>query len=227
MNNPSTKPIKVIVILLITFVVLFVGYEVFSAERFHLINTNPALNNISTSQKTIKLNFNKTLTPKNLIVIASPTNIWSDQVSDKTLVINFSSIDNKPYSITILSLYDTNGSEIKNLVLHFTPIVVSFNQLPNNVQKTIVNGQPNQNQPTSILNLFPYNGSDYELTLQYTSNGGALPEIVYTYVPNTMDNLEGSTAEQTSINNAKVWLASNGISLTTYSLINSTTGQSL
>ena len=204
------------------------GYKIYSAEQFHLVNTTPALNEVSTSENSISLNFNKTLSTNNLVATSTPTNISSESVIGKKLVINFTAIDNKPYIINILTIFDTRGAEINNLKLRFTPTYVPFNKLPASAQKNIINEQPNQNQPTSALDLLPYNGSDYELMLLYnTSNPTATPNIEFTYVPNTMDNLEGAPAEQAAINSAKAWLTSNNISLSTYSLIDSSTGQPL
>jgi hypothetical protein len=228
MNNQSLRTLKILAFVFVFLMLLFSGYEIYLSERFHLVSTTPALNKIITSQISISLNFNKQLSPDKLIVDASPTNISSDQVSGKTLTVKFATIDNKPYTISVLSLYDTGGSSIKNLVLNFTPIYIPYNQLPSSSQKNIINSQQNQNQTTSALGLLPYDGPDYELTLQYnTSDPNASPDIEFTYVPNMMDNTEGTPAEQAAINNAKAWLTDNGISLSSYTLVDSSTGQPL
>jgi hypothetical protein len=228
MNDIASKRIKSALIIILALVLVLVAYEVFMFEKFHLVSTDPVLNKINTSQTSISLIFNKNLSVNHLVVDASPINISSDKISGKTLMINFTSLSSEPYTINILSLYDTSGTSIKNLALNFTPVYIPFNQLPSSTQKSIINSQPDKNQPTSALDLLPYDGPDYELTLQYnTSNSATLPDIEFTYVPNTMDNLEGSSAEQAAINNAKDWLTNNGISLSTYSLVDSSTDQPL
>lgn len=142
-SPPLNRPIKTIVIAIAVIVLGLVGFSIWRASQFHVVSTEPGMNNFSTAAPFFKINFNRQLSSNDLVVSSRPDITSTQQVSGKTLIINIShTLDqNTSYVITVTSISDMRNEKLTNLRFTFQPKNIDFNKLPKDQQDAILQRQ--------------------------------------------------------------------------------------
>ncbi|HUD06380.1 MAG TPA: Ig-like domain-containing protein [Candidatus Saccharimonadales bacterium] len=138
------KRTRIVFVLAAVLVVFWVIWLIYYASTFHVVSTNPGMSNVATDSSSIKISFNRPISSSNLIVVSNPSIVTSTKVSYKALVLSLSYPLNQStrYTLTVVSVTDNLGKQLKNLVFTFTPKYVPYANLPVSQQKTIFQQPP-------------------------------------------------------------------------------------
>lgn len=148
------KYFKLAIAAIVVVAVIWLGWSIYYATTFHVINTEPSSNNVSTQTPFFKLSFSRAVSSSKLSYTSNPSIIASSNVNNKVLTLNlhYPLNANTKYTITIMSIYDTGGSKLTNISLTFTPKYTAYNKLPANQQAVILKQQQvaANNQPPNF-----------------------------------------------------------------------------
>jgi len=147
--------IKKIAVIAGLLIVIWIGWAIYYSSTFHVVSLSPSSGNVSTITPYIKINFSKIINKDNLVISSGPSIIKSITVSGKTVTVNVlvPLKANKRYEITIVTVYDKDGKELKNVNFKFTPKYEPYNSLSKDQQETILRQQEQSanNQPPTFL----------------------------------------------------------------------------
>ncbi|HVA11495.1 MAG TPA: hypothetical protein VNG32_05020 [Candidatus Dormibacteraeota bacterium] len=175
-SGQSLKRLKVAVVVLIVGLVILTAYHLFLLSKFRVVSTDPNVGQVSSAIPFFKINFNKPVAGKGLIITSNPNIIGSYKVDDKTVNISLTPLaTNEAYAITINSITATDGEVITNKAFHFTAQYINPSSLPQDQQKAIIHSQENYSSPANdpIVAHLPYSTLNFTLSAQVTpgSNG--------------------------------------------------------
>lgn len=199
----SGKYRKLALVLLVFLAVVWGLFYVLEVLPFHIVSTNPKLNNVTVISPFLEVNFNDRLSKDGLSVAASNKAIISSYtVKGKVLTINLQNLHIKSsYKITIRSIKSVYGKQLSNQTLSFATKIANFQQLPADQQKALINSQDNypKNPLDSdpIIAHLPYSTLDFSMTAQITTQ----PKVVLNtkiYL-SAADSESGDAARQAAI----------------------------
>lgn len=159
----SDKRFKLLVLGLLTLLVVILiaisGMAVYSARQFHLIGTDPPLNQFPASAPQVTLNYSKPLATGNIAAYLTPNVPTTLTVSGKQLIVRFQTTleEGKSYSLALQNIASTTGDRLPDTTLTFTPQNIPFQQLSPTTQQAITK---NQDQAPPSRNTIAFAGTD-------------------------------------------------------------------
>jgi len=137
------KQLKIIAAVVLILLLGWLGYLIYLSTTFHATDTNPSLSSVATVTPFLEINFNRPLSSSGVNVTSSPSIINSYSVSGDQLKLNFPPMlqQNRAYTVTVESISDTTGKQLKNLHFTFTPKYISTGNLPEDQQQAILKRQ--------------------------------------------------------------------------------------
>lgn len=183
MEVAKRKKILILLILIIGFIlIIWLGYTIYNATTFHIVSTNPSINNVATVSPFIDVNFNRALSNK-INVTSNPNIVSSFKIINKQIDIslNIPLNENYKYTILISDIYDTSGQHLNNQKLAFTPIYISASNLPQDQGKVLLKNQANYSKSTygnNLTQLLPFTEPNLQYQINYESNKGKLTFLI-------------------------------------------------
>jgi len=168
------KLVKTIFLVVGLILIAWLVYGIYNYYNFSIVSTSPNLNTVATLSPYIKIDFNHTLSNKNIFISAPNNLLYSHKyyVNGKTLTIQLNEplSTDKKYSITIDNLIDNHGQKIKNKVISFIPKKETLGQLSKNAQEElIIRNESSTIYKNPILSHLPYFSVDFSLSADFTN----------------------------------------------------------
>lgn len=136
------KRIRLSILLVIIFLLAWTSWLIYYSRTFHVISTNPSMDNISTVSQFIEIHFSKNLAFQSPSITSTSSVVTSSAIYGKVLKLNISTIiQGKKYTINIASVRDSYGDLLKNLTFTFTPTYIPYDSVPKSQQKAILQNQ--------------------------------------------------------------------------------------
>ncbi len=147
-TNPINVPRKFLKFVLVgvaILLLLWAAFAMYTANKFHVVSTNPNINDMATVTPFFKINFNKQLSKSGVSISSSPSIISSYAISGKQLILNLDTptITNTHYTITVHSIHDQQNVYLHNLVFPFTPTYIAYSELPTDQRNALLKEQLN------------------------------------------------------------------------------------
>lgn len=162
-QHRNIRQIRLLVAGLVALVLILAGYKFYSSLQFHVVSTDPSLQNFASVATYVDFNFNQPLSSDGVSVSSSPSITTSHSVHGKTLKIGLTPplVVGNSYTITI-SVSSTKDKRLVNKPFTFTAQDVDFNSLSKAQQQAILATQTpkKQNSPDN----FTYIGANTLLT---------------------------------------------------------------
>lgn len=137
----NVKWLKRAAAVVLVFVLIFAATMVYRNLQFHVVNTNPAIDNVAAISPYIAFNFNQTIVASSVSVSSNPDIIQSHAVNQKSLMLNIKTLQvGKQYTIT-LSVASTKNEHIKHKTFHFTAKDITYQNLSRAQQQAIMQEQ--------------------------------------------------------------------------------------
>ncbi len=199
-KQPVPKKIKLLGLVL---VFLIIAYMVFEYFNFSYLGTTPGLSQTYNWTPVIEFRFNKNLITKGLSVSMSPNSLYGNYKIKGNLIevpLSVPLSNSTTYSITINSVYDTHGQELKNLVYTFKPRSISVSSLPDYQKYDLISrneASPVYQDP--ILKHLPYDTIDFSLVATFPAGKNNIPSLVLVAKINIPAAYTGSLAQQMTI----------------------------
>lgn len=158
-----TRKIKLGIIVAVVVVILYAGFAILQALRFHVVSTTPSMNSVAAISPYITFNFNRNLSKEGASITSTPSIISSSTIQGRQWRIYLNKIltVGKAYTITIKYVSDIKSDHITNQAFTFTAKNIPSNQLPADQQAYILKQQANQ---PYTRNSITYVGVDSLLT---------------------------------------------------------------
>lgn len=180
-DTQNFKRIKALLILVITVIVVVVAFNIFALSKFHIVNTDPNLGQISNAAPSLTINFNKPIISNSVEIAAYPNVIASYSVHNKSIDISFTSLTiNTTYNIIITRVVSTDNEVISNKGLSFVAQYISPKNLPKDEAEQILKNQDNYVSPANdpIVAHLPHDTLSYSLSAQITGGPNGKSRLV-------------------------------------------------
>ncbi len=196
-KQPIPKKLK---LLGLTVVFLIIAFMVFEYFNFSYLGTNPGPSQTYNWTAVIEFKFNKSLISKGLSVSMTPNSLYGNYKVKGNLIevpLSVPLSTQTTYSITVNSVYDNHGQELKNLVYTFKPKSISVSSLPDYQKYDLISrneASPVYKDP--ILKHLPYDTIDFSLAATFPAGKNNIPSLVLVAKINVPAAYTGSLAQQ-------------------------------
>ncbi len=172
------KPILLVVGAVFLVAVIFSIYQQFT---FRITGITPKPSTVASSTPVFKVKFNKALSDHGIAVTSDPMVVESTSVSGNTLNIKLKTPlkDQQKYTLTITTVFSTNGQQVGNKKYTFTAKDIDPSTLPSDQQQTILQNQKQTPAITDpIVSHLPYATIDYRIDPQITTDANNKQTLV-------------------------------------------------
>jgi hypothetical protein len=151
------KRLRQLLVVMVAVVLLYCIWLAYYATTFHVISTNPHINNVDTTSPTLEINFSKAVASAGYTVSSNPSIVSRSTATAKQLTLHLVTplSTSQSYTITIKSITDNKGKQLKTISYTFTPKSVGYASLPASQQAATLKQQQAaaSNQPPSFLGM--------------------------------------------------------------------------
>lgn len=177
----SFRKIKALLVLVVTIIVVVIVFNILTLSKFHIVSTDPNLNQISNAAPSLAINFNKPVISSSVKIASYPNVIAGYSVHNKTIDISFTSLTiNTKYNIIITKVIATNNEVVVNKDLAFVARYISPSNMPKDEEKQILQNQDNYSSPANnpIVAHLPHDTLSYSLSAQITKGSNGKSQLV-------------------------------------------------
>lgn len=174
--------VRRLVVAFLALLLIFAAYQLYLSRQFHIVSTDPKLNNVASVSPFLKVNFNRQLSSKGLSVTSTPDVVSSYSVSGKVLDLSLKQpMDvSSSYTITI-NIADIAGARLSDQKLVFKPLLVPYGDLSKEQQSAILKSQTTPPATKSKLSFIGFDAlTNYGITVAQLND---LEKAVYTFAP--------------------------------------------
>lgn len=201
-KNLFNKRLLALLALVIAFLLAYGIYLTIENSVFHVVSTNPSTNSVATVSPFFNIYFNRDLKPGGIKISSMPNIISSYHVVDKVIYIKLITplrSANK-YTITLNSIRDSEGDQLGQQSLSFTPQYIPSQNLPYDQRQALLKNQVRYNEQHSnpIVKHLPHSTPDFNLTYGYQTinNQQHLVLNAELFIPQAQANNISATAAQ-------------------------------
>lgn len=188
---------KVLWLVIALLLLAWLGWGFYKNSQFRLINTVPSMSAVPAEIREIDFNYNRPLSDQGLSVTDSSSIIRSKSIDGKKLVLKLGPLAvNQSYTITVQSIQSKDGGQIHNAVYKFKAKNISYQDMPADVQKLVLDAQQ-QNK-----GIYSFNFSNIKTLTDFGLPGAnmtSVQKLIYRFAQSLQPPVNSAVIDSASV----------------------------